>query len=255
MCFDFDSRPPELPAGLGAPPMAGGAPAELLTLSAADGNRFSAALAEAPQPRGGANVIVLPDVRGLYPFYIELAERFAQAGHHAIALDWFGRSAGLGPRGEDFEWREHIEAVRPEDVEADARACREVLAERAGAGPVVTVGFCFGGSYSLYLATSGPLALTGVVGFYGGLSGRMGRPRPAEHADRVRCPVLGLFGGADPSIPPEEIEEYEQALTAAGAEHEIVVYPGAPHSFFDRAQPQFADASEDAWRRTLAFLV
>ena len=105
MCFAFDASPPDLPADIA--PIAGGAGAELLELESADGTRFSAALAESPEPRGHA-VVILPDVRGLYPFYSELAERFAAAGHHAIAIDYFGRTAGLGPRGEDFEYMPHV---------------------------------------------------------------------------------------------------------------------------------------------------
>jgi carboxymethylenebutenolidase len=104
MCFDFDSRPPELPRDLALPPIAGGAGAEILTLRSADGTEFSAALAEAPDD-AGLGVVILPDVRGLYPFYIELAERFTQAGHAAIAIDYYGRTAGLGPRDDDFDYR------------------------------------------------------------------------------------------------------------------------------------------------------
>ena len=72
MCFAFDAHPPDLPADLALPTLAGGAAAELLELTSADGTRFSAALAESPEPRGRA-VVILPDVRGLYPFYSELA--------------------------------------------------------------------------------------------------------------------------------------------------------------------------------------
>ena len=95
MCFAFDARPPELPADLALPPIAGGTSAEVLELSSADGTRFSAALAESPEARD-PGVLIFPDVRGLYPFYMELAERFAHAGHHAIAFDYFGRTAGAG---------------------------------------------------------------------------------------------------------------------------------------------------------------
>ena len=66
--------------------------------------------------------------------------------------------------------------------------------------------------------------------------------------------MLGLFGGADPAIPADQVEQFESALSAAGVEHEIHVYPGAPHSFFDRQQEEFAAESEDAWRRILGFL-
>ena len=67
-------------------------------------------------------------------------------------------------------------------------------------------------------------------------------------------PVLAMFGGGDEHIPPAQIEAFDRNLDDAGVEHEIVVYPGAPHSFFDRRQEDYADASEDAWRRVLDFL-
>jgi carboxymethylenebutenolidase len=70
----------------------------------------------------------------------------------------------------------------------------------------------------------------------------------------VRVPVLGLFGGGDENIPPDQIEEFDRNLDVAGVEHDIVVYPGAPHSFFDRKYDEWAEACDDAWRRTLAFL-
>ena len=122
MCFAFDARPPELPADLALPPIAGGTSAEVLELSSADGTRFSAALAESPEARD-PGVLIFPDVRGLYPFYMELAERFAHAGHHAIAFDYFGRAAGLGPRGEDFDYKPHVGQTRVDQVQADARRC------------------------------------------------------------------------------------------------------------------------------------
>jgi carboxymethylenebutenolidase len=62
------------------------------------------------------------------------------------------------------------------------------------------------------------------------------------------------MGGDDPGIPVEEAEAFDRALDAAGIEHEIVIYPGAPHSFFDRKYEEFAADSEDAWNRVLAFL-
>ena len=254
MCFAFDARPPDLPADLARPPIAGGAGAELLELTSADGTHFSAALAEAPDPAGRA-VVVLPDVRGLYPFYAELAERFAQAGHHAIAIDYFGRTAGLGPRDEDFDFWPHVEKTRPRAVQADAAAALAALRERTGAAAASTVGFCFGGTQSFLAATNAELGLEGVVGFYGGLSPeRWGDMSPIHRAAGMRGPVLGLYGGADQGIPPEQVEAFERGLADAGVEHEIVTYPGAPHSFFDRRYEEHADACADAWRRVLSFL-
>jgi carboxymethylenebutenolidase len=254
MCFAFDASPPDLPADIH--PIAGGAGAELLELESADGTRFSAALAASPEPRGRA-VVILPDVRGLYPFYSELAERFAAAGHHAIAIDYFGRTAGLGPRGEDFEYMPHVNEIRPhpELVQADAGAAAAALRERTGAEEVASVGFCFGGTESFLAATSADLGLARAIGFYGSLSPeRWGDNSPIHRARETRCPVLGLFGGADEGIPPEQVEAFDRNLAEAGVEHEIVTYPGAPHSFFDRRYEEHAEACADAWRRVLAFV-
>jgi carboxymethylenebutenolidase len=254
MCFAFDAHPPDLPADLARPRLAGGAAAELLELTSADGTRFAAALAQAPDA-SGPGVVVLPDVRGLYRFYVELTERFVQAGHHAIAIDYFGRTAGTGERGEDFEYMPHVMQTRVEQVQADVAAAIATLRERTDASSIVTVGFCFGGTQSFMAATSPELDLDGAVGFYASLVPRReGAPKPIEHAGETRCPIIGLFGGADENITPDHIEAYERGLQEAGVEHEIVTYPGAPHSFFDRSFSEHAEACEDAWRRVLGFL-
>jgi carboxymethylenebutenolidase len=251
MCFDFDALPPAPPADLLLPPIAGGAGAELLELESADGTHFSAALAESPEGRGG--IVILPDVRGLYPFYSDLAERFAQAGYHAIALDYFGRTAGLGPRGEAFEYPPHVQQLQVPQVQADVRAAADALRERTGVETPATVGFCLGGFQS-FLAGADVPGLAAVVGFYGILVERFGAAGPVARAGDMRGPVLGLFGGADQAIPVEQVEEFDQALEQARIEHEIHVYPDAPHSFFDRRFADYAEASEDAWRRMLSFL-
>jgi carboxymethylenebutenolidase len=62
------------------------------------------------------------------------------------------------------------------------------------------------------------------------------------------------MGGADPAIPAETVAVFDQALTTAGVEHEVVTYDGAPHSFFDRKYDDFADESADAWKRALEFI-
>ncbi len=258
MCFRFDAHPPDLPAGRALARIAGGAAAESLVLTSSDGASFAAALAESAQPEGPA-VIVLPDVRGLYRFYVELAERLAEAGHHAVAIDYFGRSAGAEPRGEDFDYAEHIPLTSAEKIQLDLSAARAELAERTGASSFVCLGFCFGGTHSFIAATRPGLEIDGAIGFYGLLdparSGKAtNRPSPIEHAEETRVPVLGLFGGADQNIPAEDIAAYDAGLERAGVPHETTTYPGAPHSFFDRRQEDFAEASADAWARLLDFL-
>src|SRR5437764_11623462 len=256
MCFEFDAIPPNLPADL---VIAGGAKAELLELESADGTRFSAAFAGAAGADANERpaVVIYPDVRGLYPFYVQLAERFADAGHHAIAVDYFGRTAGLGPRGEDFDYAEHVPQTRSEQIQADTKAAIDAVRERTRAQKCVTVGFCFGGGESFLAGTNAELGLAGAVGFYAGLDRSSRWPQlesPKDHAADLRCPFLGLFGGADQATPVEMVERFDEDIDASGQEHEIVIYPGAPHSFFDRRQEEFAEASEDAWRRVLDFL-
>ena len=246
MCFDLESLPP-------IPVLAGAAVThERLELRASDGNRF-AAFAAMPEQRGAAGVVILPDVRGLYRFYEELALRFAERGIGALAFDYFGRTAGAGTRDDDFEYMPHVEQTTQEGLEADVAAAVERL-RGDGYERIFTVGFCFGGRNSWLAAASGK-GITGAVGFYGRpKEGRPPGPGPIERAGDMEAPVLALMGGADPAIPVEDVEDLKRAWEDAGVEHEVVVYDGAPHSFFDRKYEEFADASDDAWRRTLDFV-
>jgi carboxymethylenebutenolidase len=115
------------------------------------------------------------------------------------------------------------------------------------------VGFCFGGRNS-WLSTAGGHDLAGAVGFYGSLTARGDWPGPLDRAAELTGPILALQAGADENITSEQNAAFDEALTAAGVEHEIVTYEGAPHSFFDRKQEQYQAASDDAWKRTLAFI-
>jgi carboxymethylenebutenolidase len=245
MCFDLDSTPP-------IAAIAGAAVShEDLTLKAADGNEL-AAFAAMPDAPSGIGVAILPDVRGLYRFYEELALRFAERGFDAVVIDYFGRTAGVEKRGEDFEYMPHVQQARTATVQADVAAAVEHLRAR-GARSIFAVGFCFGGRHA-WLATAEGLGLAGAVGFYGMPGERNGEPGPTDRAAELGAPVLALMGGEDHAIGPEQVAAFDAALEQAGVEHEVVTYDGAPHSFFDRKQEEFADASEDAWRRTLAFL-
>jgi carboxymethylenebutenolidase len=253
MCFDHDALPPDLPAGVRR--LAGGAAAEITEAISADGTRFSVAVARSSQPSGPA-VVIIPDIRGLYRFYAELAERFAAAGHHAVAIDPFGRTAGApGERDGDWDSWPHVHETTPATVQADVAGAIALLRGRTATDSFVVVGFCFGGAHAFLAATDPELPIDGVAGFYGGLKGeRLGIPSPRDEIAGAAHPVLALFGGADEGIPETDRATFAANLERSGVAHEIHVYPGAPHSFFDRKQEQFADASADAWRRTLAFL-
>lgn len=241
MCYPDDARPP-------LPPIAGAAADQGdIELTARDGARLDAYFARAAQP-GGAGMLILPDVRGLHAFYKELAQRFAEAGIDAVAIDYFARTATSSDRSEAFDHRPHVEQTRPETIDADAAAGIEWLRSPGGGavGSVFTIGFCFGGANSWRQSATQP-GLAGCIGFYGVPA------RVREHIPRMRAPLLLLVAGAD-FTPQEEFEKFDRELTEAGVEHRMVVYPGAPHSFFDRTFAEHREACADAWRQVLDFV-
>ncbi|MEV5412642.1 dienelactone hydrolase family protein [Thermopolyspora sp. NPDC052614] len=255
MCYDSDATPP-VPA---APRMA--ATAEPLTLTSGDGARFAAHLARPERPSGTA-VLILPDNRGLSGFYQHLAVRLAEQGHTALAIDYYGRTAGtdIEARGEDFGAMEnlmpnHISKLTPDTLYGDILAAADVLRspEGGGASSTVSLGFCMGGRFA-FLTAASRFGFDGVIGFYGFPDVLFGAPGPTQRAAELTAPVLGLFGGADEGISPEVVAAFGKALTGAGVEHEFVTYPGAPHGFFDQGLPGYEEACADAWRRVMDFI-
>jgi carboxymethylenebutenolidase len=248
MCYDDKARPP-------LPPIAGGAAqGEDLVLTAADGNQFMAYAARSGNANG-AGIIIYPDVRGLHNFYKELALRFAEVGISAVALDFFGRTAGLTARDDAFEFRPHLQQMTLPTFFADVNASLAHLRTIIGNHSSFAVGFCMGGNLTLYTSIEG-LGLSGVIGFYAG----MGRAWDEQHgkfpeaAAKCKVPILGLFGGADPGIPVEQINQLDQNLDATGIAHDIRIYDGAPHSFFDRRFADYKKECDDAWTRILDFI-
>jgi len=242
MCHSDESRPP-------LPPISGAASDQGdIVLTSADGTRFAGYFARAEQPTG-AGMVVMPDVRGLHQFYKDLAVRFAETGTDAVAIDYFGRTAGIGDRSEAFEYMPHVEKTTNESIAADVGAAIAYLRSSEGGAvkSVFTVGFCFGGSNSWNQSAFHP-DLNGCIGFYG-------RPARSEpFISKMKARLLLLVAGADAATTPEQSREFEAKLSAAGVPHEMHVYEGAPHSFFDRRYAEWKDACDDAWRRILDFV-
>ena len=249
MCFELDSEPP-------IPVIRGAAVARTRTSS----SRPPTATAWPPSWRfpmrpAAVGIVVLPDVRGLYHFYEELALRFAERGMRRRRLRLLRPDGGGGEAGR----RLPVHGARRAD-HAGGRAARRARGRRAASArarlptSIFTVGFCFGGR-TPGSPRPGGHGLAGAIGFYGMPLERNGNPGPAD--------VAGRDGGADPrppggrrrrTSPPSTTTAFARALAAAGVEHELVVYEGAPHSFFDRRQGDFLDDSEDAWHRVLSFV-
>ena len=248
MCFDDDSHPPM--------PLSDNSRAhgEDVTITSADGARVAAYVATPGEP-ARAQVVILPDARGLHTFYKELALRFADVGLRALTFDYFARTAESDDRAEPFDYMTHIQHMTPASFGLDLDAAVDAIRRGQEQNlPTFAVGFCMGGSLSFWAGTRG-YDLSGVIGFYATLTRTFGAVTPAlDWAEQIRCPLLGLFGGADQGIPQADIDRFERKLEKAGVPQEIVVYPGAPHSFFDRKAAEFAAASADAWNRVQGFI-
>ncbi len=246
MCAEPSSRPP-------VAAIAGAAVSHSdLELTATDGNRLGAFLA-LPEGRARAGIVLAPDIRGLSRFYEELALRLAERGHAALAIDYYGRVAGAAKRGPDFPARELRQHLDIDEALLDVVAAIDHLRTEGIANTVFTFGCCYGGTVA-WLAAAGDRELAGAIGFHGGVGARGGKPGPIERAADMKAPILAVQGGADPHITLEDDAAFDGALSAAGVEHEVVIEPDAPHSFFDVHYEEFAEQSADAWRRALEFI-
>ena len=248
MCFGLDSAPP-------IPVISGAAVShDDLVLEARDGNRFAAFLATPEEP-SDKGVVILPDVRGLYPF----TRRWrcaspSVATRRSRSTTSAGRPASRSATTSSSTGRTWTRS-RPSRSRLTSPRLSGTCA-RSGVTSVFTMGFCMGGRQS-WLAAAAGHGLAGAVGFYG---------RSGEAADGSAGPQqLGAQdrgAGAGPAgrrrthtSPRRSNEAFEAGLSPKPASStSSVVYEGAPHSFFDRKQDEFAAASEDAWARVLEFV-
>ena len=268
MCFDLDSRPP-------IEPIAGGAiDSEEVILRAGDGGRFAGLLARAEKPpRGRRSSSCRTSAACTRTTRSWRCASPRRASTHSRSTTSGGPqgSGSASGRPTSTSWRTWARRAtrtcrgtsrrRPTCSASSAPAGDAGGRTTDGAGgalhrgrAIFTIGFCFGGRLA-FLANTLGLDLAGSIGFYGWPVGARGDiPAPADSTGLMTGPVLGIFGGADRGIPPEAVEAFRDALAATGLPHDVVTYPAAPHSFFDRKAEDFADASADAWERVLAFI-
>jgi len=242
MCYDDAAQPPYPPGTRGA------ARGEEITLTAADGNRL-AAYAAHPEQGAKVQVAIFPDAGGLRPFYKELALRFAEIGIEAVAIDYYGRVVDHLIRDDSFDFMPYLEQGKPQYLFQDTQAALAYLRLNAGSERTTfTVGFCMGGALS-FLTAAEDASLAGAIGFYAPLSDFNGTY--LDRAGQIKHPILGMFGDSDQVIPVSVPQTFNEKLGEAAIEHEIVIYPGAPHGFFELQMPQYA---ADAWTRMVDFI-
>lgn len=231
---------------------------DTMELTSTDGTRFTAYAAHAKQP-SGAGIVILPGGRGLLPIYADSADRFAVAGIDAVAIDHFGRTAGLGMRDDQFDFAPHLSQTRPEHTASDVAAALEYLRSAQGGAvrSTFTIGFSFGGAASFLQAAHADHRLAGVIGCYGwpmGSSDFPQWPKPIDGVSAYTCPVLAIFGAADERIAMGDVQHFDEALARASIEHWVATCAGAPHGFFDRLAAEFPEAVQSAWQRVLGFV-
>jgi carboxymethylenebutenolidase len=242
------------------PPAPAAVREEERTIRAGDGADLREFLAlPATGFRRGA-VLIIHDIWGYTDFYKDLARRITQHGHAAALVDFFGRQGDLpesmrAPERTGTKPDAMARAVQRAQQLSDQRFLADMQTAvdgllARGASRVAGWGFCMGGRLA-YVAAARVSGLGGVVAYYGHLQAEPGRLSPLRLASEIRVPVLGIFGGADPGIPPEQIGAFRDALKT---DKEIVIYPNAPHGFLRYGATDHRAAIDDALQQTFRFL-
>ena len=213
------------------------------------------------RPRTGGDfpiILVAQEIFGLHEHIRDIVRRFAKLGFLAIAPDFLIRY-GDPQEAPDIEAIRAIVAKVPdaETMEIFDQALAYAATKGGDAKYAAITGFCWGGRIAWLYAAHHPRLLA-CIPWYGRLDGphTPAQPRwPIDIAGELKTPTLGLYGGADPSIPAELIETMRERLKKAQAPAEIIVYADAPHAFFaDYRDSYRPDAARDAWEKALAFL-
>jgi carboxymethylenebutenolidase len=197
--------------------------------------------------RPGPGLIVIQEWWGLVPHIEHLADRLAAAGFVALAPDLYHGKQAKSPD----EAGKMMMSLRIDEAARDLDGAIAHLTALPGVSTkkVGTIGFCMGGALSLYAASRSPSVGACVV-FYGG------HPNVKPNLAALQAPVLGIYAGRDTFVSPAVVADLDRELTALGKRHEFHTYAEAQHAFFNDDRPGVynAEASADAWARTLEFL-
>ncbi len=207
-------------------------------------------------------VLVVSEIFGVHEYIQDVCRRLAHLGYCAIAPELFARQGNPRQMMSVAEIIEKISSKTPDaEVMADLDATVAWAAQQgANTQRLAITGFCWGGRITWLYAAHQPAVKAGVA-WYGKLTGPETpfNPRhPLQLVDRLKAPVLGLYGGLDTGIPLESVEAMEQALqdkgSVAAKESRIHLYDNAPHAFHADYRPSYhKQEAEDGWQRMLAW--
>ena len=203
-------------------------------------------------------VVVIEEIFGVHEYIRDVCRRLAHEGYLAVAPELYARIADLSTMTDAQQIVRDVISRAPDDrMLADLGSAAAWATTRAGnPGRMVATGFCRGGRDTWLFAAQSP-ALKAAVAWYGPLGGGTSAIQPKVPLDLVadvRCPVLGLYGGQDPSTTPAQIKQAEDEARAAGRTVEFVVYPDAPHGFHADYRPSYRAAdAQNGWERMLGW--
>jgi carboxymethylenebutenolidase len=201
------------------------------------------------RPRAGGDsrpaVLVIHEWWGLNENIEAMTRRLAGEGYVALAVDLYDGVVATDREGAMTAMRGVDEAR----ALANLRAAHEFLETRHGATAIGVIGWCFGGGWSLNTGISLGEEIAATVIYYGRLT------TDRDRLGQLASPVLGLFGSEDGGIPMASVHAFEEALRQVGKDASIHVYQGADHAFANPSGERYdAEAAEDAWQKTVAFL-
>ena len=199
-------------------------------------------------------VLVVQEIFGVNEHLQDVCRRLAKLGYLAVAPELFWRQGDVSRMTDYREIFEKVVAKLPDaQMMSDLDAAVEFAIQ--GRGDPVRVGltgFCWGGR-AVWLYAAHSTRVKAAVAWYGRLTGdtdELHPDRPLDVGRRLCCPVLGLYGALDQSIPLEQVERMRHVIAAGNKNAEIVVYPEAGHAFFADYRPTYnEDAARDGWTR------
>jgi carboxymethylenebutenolidase len=203
-------------------------------------------------------VLVNEEIFGVHEYIKDVCRRLAKLGYFAVATEYYARIGDLSKMTDPQQIVRDVISQAPDgQYMADLDSTAAWALDNGGSATRVGVmGFCRGGRQTWLYAAHSP-HLKAAVAFYGPLGGAPTaiQPVPAlDVADKLKCPLLGLYGGQDAGIPVDLVRQAEARAKAAHEIVEIVIYPDAPHGFHADYRPSYRQAdAEDAWNRTLAW--